>query len=225
MHEFLPQPCTYITVLRDPVDRVISYYYYLLNTRNGAAKTKSLEDFVQTYRGAQNSLTKFLSGMRLKIQLLDSNVNVDCEQCSPEMLELAKDNLKKHFVVTGLVERFDETLILLKRALGWDIPPYYFKTNVSKARSTKDSISRETLDLIERFNEFDIQLYEHAKEKFEELVNRQDSSFEGEIKDLKLANELSKPKFFFKLYSSYKRLNYRTYEALESLYCSNILSL
>lgn len=133
LHEFLSQPCTYITVLRDPIDRVISYYYYLLNTRNGAAKNKSLEDFVKTYRGAQNSMTKFLSGMRLEIQLLDSNVNIDCEQCSPETLELAKNNLKKHFVVIGLVERFDETLFLLKRALGWDIPPYYFKTNVSKA--------------------------------------------------------------------------------------------
>lgn len=76
------------------------------------------------------------------------------------------------------------------------------------------------MDLIEKFNEFDIQLYEYAKEKFEELVSRQDSSFNEEIQDLKLANELGKPKPLFKLYSFYKRVNYRTYEALESFYIS-----
>ncbi|NEO03330.1 MAG: sulfotransferase family protein, partial [Moorea sp. SIO3I7] len=29
-HEFIAQPCTYITMLRDPVERVISFYFYIL---------------------------------------------------------------------------------------------------------------------------------------------------------------------------------------------------
>ena len=34
IHNFLPQPSVYITMLRDPVERVISYYYYVLRTSN-----------------------------------------------------------------------------------------------------------------------------------------------------------------------------------------------
>src|SRR5262245_16845682 len=30
LHELLPQPATYVTVLRHPVDRIMSYYYYVL---------------------------------------------------------------------------------------------------------------------------------------------------------------------------------------------------
>ena len=30
LHQFLPSPSVYITMLRDPIDRVISYYYYIL---------------------------------------------------------------------------------------------------------------------------------------------------------------------------------------------------
>ena len=39
LHEILPQPATYITVLRDPIDRVMSAFYfmrsYILHPHNG----------------------------------------------------------------------------------------------------------------------------------------------------------------------------------------------
>lgn len=42
-------------------------------------------------------------------------------QCSPEMLESAKKNLQD-FAAVGLTERYNETLILLKRAFNWHNP-------------------------------------------------------------------------------------------------------
>ena len=32
IHQFLSRPATYITLLRDPVDRILSYYYYVLRS-------------------------------------------------------------------------------------------------------------------------------------------------------------------------------------------------
>src|SRR5579872_1559294 len=65
LHRSLSQPATYITVLRDPIDRAISQYYFALTNRrqwsHRQAKNVTLEEYVQmTY---QNVQTKMLSGL------------------------------------------------------------------------------------------------------------------------------------------------------------------
>lgn len=213
LHEFLPRPYTYITVLRDPVKRVISHYHFL-QARNSVVRDKTLEEFVQTQGQAQNSMTNYLSGSLLKYQLSDPGTGVSSLQCSPETLKLAKKNLREHFKVFGLVERFDETCLLLKRHLGWNIPLFYVKNNVSKTRSSTSSISKYTLSLIEKSNEFDIQLYHYAKDVFEELVSQQGSSFMNDLQDLKTFNTSTKAKLYFTVSSSYKRVVNRVHEVL-----------
>lgn len=212
LHEFLPQPCTYITFLRNPVDRVVSMYYYFQRTGNNYVQNLTLKEFIQTYGGARDNMTKYLSGEKLKIQLNDPNNEIDY-QCSSESLETAKSNLKKHFKIIGIAERFDESLILLKNKLGWKVP-LYDKNNVSKNRPSTKEVSKDTLNLIEKFNEFDIQLYEYAKEIFEELIVQQGSSFETEIQEFKEANESSKVKLYFRVHTFYNRVIHRTYKEL-----------
>src|SRR5438132_5483132 len=52
LHRRLPQPATYITVLRDPVERVISEYYfakhYRLHPQHKRMRTLTIEDYVCT---------------------------------------------------------------------------------------------------------------------------------------------------------------------------------
>ncbi len=219
LHEFLHRPYTYITFLRNPIDRVVSMYYYLHSTRNiqtnPLPSDLSLKDFVQTYQRIQNGMTKYLSGVILKDQLADQSPNSTTNsQCATETdLELAKKNLKEHFKVIGLAERFDESLFLFNKTLGWKIP-LYDKNNVSKNRPSKKTVSNDTLSLIEKENEFDIQLYEYAKEVFEELINQQSTSFEREVEEFKEANESSKVKFYFRLRTFYNRVAHRTYKEL-----------
>lgn len=216
LHEFLlppHTPYTYITILREPVERVLSYYYFLQARKSNIVQDKTLEDFVRMQR-TKNSMTNYLSGVVLKRQLVNSSIDSDSVYCSNEMLELAKKNLKEHFKVVGLLERFDETCLLLKKALGWNIPLCYVKTNVSKKRSLATDIPKTTLRLIEENNELDLQLYEYAKEVFEELIHQQGASFEEELTKSKLVNESTQAKINFKISSSYKRVVYRMHEVL-----------
>jgi len=191
LHELLPQPSTYITILRDPVERVISHYYYILRNPSNelynqvASTGMSLKDFV-------------LSGLSLEIDngqtrlLSSTGAVVPYKQCSSEVLESAKQNVKERFSTIGFVERFDETLILLKRAFKWDMP-FYTKSNVTQNRPLKTEISKSTLDVIEAYNQLDIQLYQFAQERFEEQIRQQGFSFRKELHLLRLINRLYQP--------------------------------
>ena len=186
LHEFLPQPSTYITILRDPVDRIISYYYHLrrnpkykkLYYNDVTSQPMSLEDFVRSGLAPvlENGQTRLLSGVR----------EVDTAN---EILKRAKKNLQEHFTVVGLTERFDETLILLKRVFGWR-NIFYTKLNVGTNRSKKEDIPKETLSVIEKHNELDIELYRYAQERFNEQIRQQGPSFERELREFRSLNKL-----------------------------------
>lgn len=212
LHEYLRTPSTYITFLRDPIERVISFYYFLQRIKCEQFRDMSLEDFVQTCGRTKNSMTKFLSGEKFKIQLSDS-INERNYICSSETFELAKRNLKDQIKVIGLTERFDESLILLKRSLGWKIP-LYDRNNVSKNRPLAGDISKGTLSLIEKFNEFDIQLYAYAKELFNEHIHQQGSDFINEVESFKAANESNTAKLSFRINTFCNRVAHRTYKEL-----------
>ena len=216
LHEFIPRPCTYITVLRNPVERVVSYYYSLLRNKNKIVENKTLEDFIQTYGRVHNEMTCFLSGLTLKAQLQDPSIDVKAKQFDRETLEIAKNNLKKHYAVFGFVERFDETCILLKRILGWNISPLYVRKNVSKQQNWTDNLPKHTLNLIEKFNELDFQLYDYAQEMFEELINQQGTSFKREVEEFKQANQSSTAQLYSKVHCFYNRVEHRIYQEIVS---------
>lgn len=211
LHEFITPPYTYITFLREPVDRVISMYYYYQKTKNPLFQHLSLLEFVRSYSAVQNGVTKNLSGVTLKRQLLPLEEK-DSVPFSEENLAIAKQNLKTHFKFVGICESFDESLILLHRMLGWKIP-LHDKSNVSKRAR---NIPQETLSSIEELNRLDIQLYQYAKEIFADQIASQDSSFEGEVADFKAANKSTMSKLYFKFKTGYNRGVHRIYKELVS---------
>jgi len=108
-----------------------------------------------------------------------------------DILEIAKANLREYFSLVGISERFDESLILLKRVLGWRTKDIlYVRQNVIRDRPSKGSIDSDILKVIEQHNELDIQLYEFAKQMFEERISQQDSSFRREVQIFRLCNKL-----------------------------------
>ncbi len=209
LHNFLQQPYTYITFLREPVSRAISMYYYYQKTKNPRFFNLSLKEFVQTYPGVQNGMTKNLAGIVLQSQLSDNNQSQKlC--CNQESLEIAQRNIQKYFKFIGISERFDESLLLLREILGWRIP-LYDKSNVSQ--KPRD-IEGDTLRLIENLNEFDRQLYEYAKAIFEDHIERLGASFNQELEEFKKANESSPNKLYYRANTLYNRALNRVYKEL-----------
>lgn len=191
LHDLLAPPTTYFTILREPVDRVISFYYFV--QRTGA---HYLHDFVLK---DNVGLTDFVKS---KISIMTDNFQVRLisgvwdqypyGECPREVLEQAKQNLQNKFAVVGLTEEFDKTLILLKRAFGWR-HVYYMRQNVTKNRPQAASFSRQTLNVVREYNQLDLELYAFAKKLFAEEIKQQGLSFSVEAKTFRWANRLVWP--------------------------------
>jgi hypothetical protein len=150
IHDLFSKPYTYFTMMRNPIERVISLYYFLKtypgyyeeNMRN-----MSFEEYIDWDPQARNG-----------------QIHQICGQNSQLSLEKAKENLKV-FEVVGITEMFNESLLLLKNKFNWANIEYK-KENVTKSRPRISEVSPKIIKKIEKNNELDIELYEFIKSNF-----------------------------------------------------------
>jgi hypothetical protein len=185
-HEYIPRECDYITLLREPVARVVSSYHYILGHPKHALhadlvrSSEPLEEFLRIDPSVDNHQTRMVSG-RGGGELAARTP----EPLGSAALEEAKRNLER-FLVVGTTERFDETFILLRRALGWRLP-YYVTANVA---SGPKPISESARELIRERNQLDLELYRFADELLSAAIAEQGPSFARELAAFKSLNRV-----------------------------------
>ncbi|MGZ8630030.1 MAG: hypothetical protein ACXWZF_03565 [Actinomycetota bacterium] len=188
LHEYVPRPSTYITMLRDPVRLTMSQYHYVVRNPNhplhaqATAEGETLASYVTggSALEADNSQVRAISG----------DLDTPFGGCSPEMLDRAKRNIEERFSFVGLTERFDESLVLLRRAFGWK-PPYYVAANVTPS-GRKEKVPESTRALIEEMNALDRQLYDWAGERFAEAIEAS-PGFDEELHRFRRRNRRYQP--------------------------------
>jgi hypothetical protein len=163
MGELLPRPPVYITMLRHPIERVISGYEFMRRntpTRTEAllnhhkAKTMTLMEYVSDLDNPSmaNSQTRHLSLSRYKDE--------------PEAwLAVAKQHLEE-FACFGLVEHFQDSMALLSYTFGWNPLAEYSNLMIGSRQLKQDQLDPEVLEMIASRNSLDIALYEYAKGLF-----------------------------------------------------------
>jgi Sulfotransferase family len=167
VHQHIPGPCDYMTVVRDPVSRVVSVYKHILKSSSHVLHDRvadqriGLEQYVQSgidEGQTENSQTRQLSGRQFGVS-------------DRQALDQAKRNLQG-FLVVGLTERFEETLVLVRRTLGLGLPVY-----VTRNVSPPFDVSERAVELIRERNTLDVDLYAFVKTLFSEQIYRQGRSF------------------------------------------------
>jgi hypothetical protein len=167
LHRYLLRPATYVTLLREPIDRIISHYTYVRRHpahdlhEQVVSRNMSLQDYVSSGISVEldNGQTRLLAGFE------EMDAVTGFAPCVPEMLQSAKRNLENYFSVVGLAESFDAALLVLKHTLGWH-HLFHIKENVAKDRLLKSELDQGTLETIREHNALDIQLYQHASTLF-----------------------------------------------------------
>ncbi len=170
----------YITMLRDPIARILSLYFYWRSYKweyiekhdlKGPRLAKSLpiEDFLESDEleaqlNVRNAQAKqFINGLRTPTNLSDT-----------ELLQVVEKRLKE-FVFIGLSERFKESVELLCMVLGWKIPHEMPRINVSATNTYNDScfeavekfkITDTLRKRISELNQVDTVIYRSAEKNF-----------------------------------------------------------
>jgi hypothetical protein len=179
-HRHLEGTTTYLTILREPVARVLSLCRYIAATPhhglNKEMTRQTLAEFVSGQAGSdeiENGQTRQIAGF--------GGASLD-----RSVLEMAKANLSDAFAAVGIVERFDESLILFKRRFQWK-PPYYISRNVTHGTGEM-RVPPEVVDIVRRRNALDVELYRFASQLLRRAVQREGMAFALEVSTFRLLN-------------------------------------
>jgi len=182
----------FITFLRDPVERAISQYYGIAARFEGRVPGVDDGDEEEDGHAARGSSQKqgvvrgpFGPDVPYGVALADAAYVSDNLQTrmlsglprpfgevTDEMLERAIENLKR-FRCVGITERFDESLVLLKRRIGYD-KILFRPERVNSSRPRGDRVPEALRRAAEKANAFDRELYRHAVALFESAAELSD---------------------------------------------------
>lgn len=212
-HRLLPKPFTYITILREPVSRLVSLYYFSLSNPTSYyhdfAKNKSLEYFLLNTQLMEldNGLSRFLAGDKHDLFINRTPFG----ECDESLLNSAKQNLDGHFSFVGLLEQYDQSILLLSAIMDWG-QCFYLRRNTQQ-KVKKASLSDELRECIVKRNHLDVKLYEYAKLRFEEDLKKY------RLDDLRIVEKFrSQNAVFNHMFTQ----PYNAYDLLKAMYRGNL---
>ncbi len=168
LHEILGRELKYMTFLRHPVDRVISWYYHQQRVKDAKyhqeSQYLSLRELITNLQPipTDNHQTRYLSGDWLQQQLGQAGVSYG--ECDRSLFNQAKENLRQYFSVVGIQEDFDGSLALCRKVLQWQRVDY-IPENIGK---DKVRLVQSEIDFVAKCNPWDLELYEYAKTLFDQ---------------------------------------------------------
>lgn len=176
-------PNPVITLLRNPIKRLVSLYAFVTNNPNDyqpykAYSKASFKEFLDDYlrHETSNCFVRTFSGVDY---LQADTIIPNLEQ---RHLSAAKSFLKREDVFFGLVEYFDLSIIYFMKELGWKTPVY--SKAINRGSKTYKPITTEHLEYARELNKLDLELFDWADKFFRNKVK----------KDLSL-NLIYKPRF------------------------------
>lgn len=150
---------TIFMMLRHPIDRIISEYYFLQERKEFMdllkSRPKDIKAYVQSAQ-TQNYMTGFLKGKRMYDTIPVTEQDLD------DVLK-SIDNLSIH---TGIFEHFNDSLAYFSEKAGIKLTDKIEKKRVTLRRPKLDETPEDIKELILECNALDMKLYQHCLARF-----------------------------------------------------------
>lgn len=156
-------------IFRDPIERIVSTFYYLgkatwERTYNPSYAEMTILDYAKRHHCPQNWMTRNILG---KLH--------DPAELTEDDLDMAKEILRRKVFVL-LSEDLETSVRRLISYLGWEIPNADAEkcvradigTRINNSKYPKLEEGSEAWNIIVNLNQYDIKLYEYAKQLFYE---------------------------------------------------------
>jgi len=165
MHSELRLALDYCTIVRDPLARQISHYWYARNGKNGAvAKGVGVSSMEASVQRSEISLDEWVgkscAGTNIFVQMLSGHQTI-----TEESLAVAFANLERHTMAAGACEDMSTFLLQLCCKAGFKFPFYVNSNNTEKTGREAAPVSEAAVEMFKRDNSLDYQLFQHVKER------------------------------------------------------------
>ncbi|XP_078620838.1 galactosylceramide sulfotransferase-like [Branchiostoma floridae x Branchiostoma japonicum] len=194
----------YITLLREPLGQLRSQFnFYWMAKSFKITGPNPLSQFLKDpakydhrspgYMATRNPMASDLGfGKKDLIALTDQAMKSKEEVYFPKpppMIESFIKNISSQMDLAMIMEYFDESLVLLKRMMCWDLQDIlYFKSLSFNYKAKEEEISEELVKMHKRWDVVDYFLYDHFNRSFWNRVSKEEGDFWNEVKHFKEQN-------------------------------------
>lgn len=175
-HRYLEQPFKYLSFVRDPVQRILSNYFYFVSRPDLPEGKKineegtSLFDFQAQYPNSQAHY------------LLGASFPAEYSPCEEDKRQL-RAILDEHFLAVGVVEQYNESLFIMRHLLNWKQDYYWRKLNITKKVEARDKVDPEILEKIRLGNQADQWVFEYAKDRIKADLQKLSEQLPGKFEE------------------------------------------
>ena len=169
IRSIMPKDSVFITIVRDPIEVFESAYsYYGFNTYLGG----SLHKFVSKIPTTNENLLHKRFKRKFGSNQMMFDLGADPEIFSNEtLIKQYIDKLDSWFDLVLVADRMNESLVLLRHLMCWDLDDVItFKLNARDPKF-KSSLNEKEKTVLRQLNRADVLLYNHFLKKFEKAID------------------------------------------------------
>ncbi|XP_055873604.1 galactosylceramide sulfotransferase-like isoform X1 [Biomphalaria glabrata] len=186
--QIMPKNSTYITILREPFSHLKSAYEYYKIEKYFVAKAPGTFD-------PSNPISSFLkdpyfySSNGTNFTIIRNSQSADLgireEHLETTRFQEYLETLDKDFSLVMILEYFDESLLMLKRLLCWELKDILYIPMNENSRKRILPYTEEDRMLYKEFSPLDHALYSFFRSKFASMLKSQNKEFFDELNHFK----------------------------------------
>ena len=184
------RPAKFFTIVREPVDRVISNFFYVRSATHIPSypfiRNMTLEQYLDSGIGLDfdNHQVRLLSGCpELDAPWDPTGGPISTPPVERRHLDLAKRNIEEGFITAAPLESFTALVWFFKLLYDWPLHRTFFQIrNETPDRPRTEAVPEATRERLHEYNKYDAELYQWVKRRFSEQIGPLEPQFSRQVR-------------------------------------------